>query len=90
MATTAAAVTNVKVEDPNGQLRWFAVPGAEYGFCRSCGSSLFWRAEASPEQLSICAGTLATPTGLLTAEAWWVMEASDYFARPNLPERATE
>ena len=70
--------------------RWFPVPGAEYGFCRTCGASLFWRADAWPDVLSICAGTLDPPTGLHTVQAWWVSQASDYFVRADLPELDTE
>jgi hypothetical protein len=90
MAATSGAAADVDVVDPDERLGWFAVPGAEYGFCRNCGGSLFWRAESTPEEISICAGTLDPPTGLTTVEAWWVSQASDYFARPDLPERATE
>jgi hypothetical protein len=90
MAATSAPDARVAVEDPTEQLTWFRVPGAEYGFCRTCGGSLFWRAEAWPDQLSICAGTLEPPTGLETVEAWWVSQASDYFTRADIPERATE
>lgn len=90
MAATAAAVADVTIEDPTRQLTWYPVDGAKYGFCRSCGSSLFWKAEASPTQLSICAGSVDPPTGLKTVEAWWVSQASDYFTRPGLHERLTE
>ena len=90
LAATSAAVPDVTVEDPSHQLTWFPVPGAEYGFCRTCGGSLFWRGESSPDVLSICAGTLEPPTGLATTEAIWVSHASDYFTRPDLPEHSTE
>ncbi|WP_151084323.1 GFA family protein [Nocardioides cynanchi] len=90
MAASAAGVADLQVEDPTGQLTWYAVPGAAYGFCRTCGSSLFWRAESDPTRVSICAGTLEVPTGLHTVEAWWTSQASDYFIRPDLPERPTE
>ena len=90
MAATSAARSDVTIEDPGRELTWFPVPGAEYGFCRTCGASLFWRAEAWPDALSICAGTLEPPTGLHTVEAWWVSQASDYFVRPDLPEHQTE
>ncbi len=90
LAATDANVADVGIDDPTGQLTWHPVPGAEYGFCRTCGSSMFWRAESSPTRMSICAGTLEPPTGLHTVEAWWVSQASDYFVRPDLPERLTE
>ena len=38
----------------------------------------------------ICAGSVEPPTGLSTVEAWWSSQASDYFTRPDLPERFTE
>jgi hypothetical protein len=90
LAATAAAVADLDIEDPRLQLTWHPVPGAEYGFCRSCGSSLFWRADESPTQMSICAGSLEPPTGLSTVEAWWSSQASDYFTRPDVHERSTE
>jgi hypothetical protein len=90
MAASAAAVTDLGIEDRAGRLAWHPVPGAAYGFCRACGSSLFWRADDDPAQMSICAGTLDAPTGLTTVEAWWTSQASDYFTRPDLPERLTE
>ena len=90
LAATSAAAADVTIEDASQQLSWYDVPGAAYGFCRTCGSSLFWRADSSPAALSICAGALEPPTGLTTVEAWWASQASDYFARPDVPERATE
>jgi hypothetical protein len=90
MAASAAAVADLHIEDETGRLTWHPVPGASYGFCRSCGSSLFWRADSDPAQMSICAGTLDTPTGLTTVEAWWTSQASDYFTRSDLPEFLTE
>jgi hypothetical protein len=90
LAASAAAVADVSIQDPTLQLTWHPVAGAEYGFCRSCGSSLFWRADASPTRLSICAGSLEPPTGLTTVEGWWASQVSDYFTRPDLSERFTE
>jgi len=90
MAATSGSAVDVEVMDADANLRWFQARGAQYGFCRTCGGSLFWRAESAPEEISICAGTLNPPTGLTTVEAWWVSQASDYFPRPELPERATE
>ena len=90
MAASAASVADLHIDDPSGRLTWHDVPGAAYGFCGTCGSSLFWRADSDTAQMSICAGTLDTPTGLTTVEAWWTSQASDYFTRPDVPERLTE
>jgi hypothetical protein len=91
MAATSARLMDISIEDPDALLRWFApVPEASYAFCSRCGSSLFWQSASDPARRSICAGTLATPTGLRTARAWWISEASDYYDRPDLPELDTE
>jgi hypothetical protein len=91
LAATGAAASDVVVRDPEQLVTWFhPVPEAGYAFCARCGSSLFWQGLDHPEQLSICAGALDQPTGLQTRAAWWVSEAGDYYARPALPEHATE
>jgi hypothetical protein len=66
------------------------VPDAGYAFCQKCGSSLFWQSRLTAGRVSICAGTLDSPTNLKTVQAWWTDEASDYHARPALQEFATE
>ena len=91
MAATAARLEDLTIEDDESLLRWFSpVPEASYAFCSRCGSSLFWQSESRPARRSICAGTLVSPTGLVTTEAWWTSQAGDYYQRPDLPERATE
>ena len=83
MAATAASPADVALHAED-TLRWYEpAPGVFYGFCSNCGSTLFWRADAHPEKLSISAGTLDGPTGLVTTRAWWVAEAGDYYERPS-------
>ncbi len=91
MAATSARLEDISIEDADSLLRWFLpVPEAGYAFCSRCGSSLFWQSASNPERRSICAGTLDTPTGLRTTHALWTSRASDYYARPDLPEAATQ
>ena len=91
MAATHAELDQLDIADPGSRLTWFfPVPEAGYGFCSGCGSSLFWQSTENPARWSICAGTLATPTGLKTSRAIWISQASDYYDRPELPELATE
>jgi hypothetical protein len=91
MAATAASVADLKIEDDEGNLRWFhPVPDSGYAFCQKCGSSLFWQSRLTADRISICAGTLDPPTNLKTVQAWWTDEASDYHARPAVQEFATE
>ena len=83
MAATATRPESLRL-DADGSLAWYQpAPGIEYGFCRVCGSSLFWRAAAHPEKIAITAGSLDQPTGLTTTQAWWVAEAGDYHDRPT-------
>jgi hypothetical protein len=90
LAATSAAAADIQLADDE-LLEWYRPDEhVAYGFCRGCGSSLFWQAASSPERWSICAGSLEPPTGLTTVEAWWVTEASDYHQRPDLPERERE
>jgi hypothetical protein len=91
MAATSATLKDIHIEDVDSLLSWFwPVPDAGYAFCSRCGSSLFWQAAADPAQRSICAGTLDSPTGLRTVQAWWISQASDYHPRLELPELYTE
>lgn len=79
MAATAAPIEAITLTDDEHRLTWWEpAPGVFYGFCASCGSTLFWRADAYPAEWSIAAGTLDVPTGLSTQSAWWVAHASDY------------
>jgi len=75
----AAARTDDVTFDSEVTLRWYPrTDEIEYGFCGTCGSTLFWRTSERPETLSIAAGTLDPPTGLETTDAIFVGEASDY------------
>jgi hypothetical protein len=82
MAATSARTDEVAIAD-DGSLTWYSPhPTVQYGFCGRCGSSLFWRASAYPESLSITAGSMDQPTGLRTTEAWWMSEHGDYHMPP--------
>jgi hypothetical protein len=78
MAATAADIGDV-IFEKNETLRWYdSTDTVQYGFCGTCGSTLFWRASDKPDHLSITAGTLDTPTGLTTILALFGADASDY------------
>ncbi len=87
MAATSANLGQIELE-PTDQLRWYeAAPGVHYGFCETCGSSLFWRNDDEPDRWSIGAGTLDPPTGLTTELTIWTAESSDYHQLPAGPSR---
>ncbi|MEO7397509.1 MAG: GFA family protein [Ilumatobacteraceae bacterium] len=91
MAASAAHPDDI-VLSASATLTWYdPVPTVHYGFCNVCGSTLFWKADAEPDKLSIAAGTLDQPTGLRTTKALWVSEAGDYHERqPGIEELALE
>jgi len=60
-------------------LTWYrSSPTAERGFCRTCGSNLFWH-EIGSENTCITAGTLDTPTGLAIVQHIFADDKSDYY-----------
>lgn len=78
-----AAMTSVpesELELTSGQdLAWYrSSASAERGFCRRCGSNLFWRPTGRTE-ISITAGTLDLPTHLEIVEHIFVADKSDYY-----------
>jgi hypothetical protein len=65
--------------DRDDTLQWYrSAPEVEYGFCKQCGSSLFWRSFDKPDHLSITAGCLDQPTGLTTTVALFAAQHGDY------------
>jgi hypothetical protein len=60
-------------------IAWYASSTeAQRGFCRTCGSSLFWRPEGR-ETVSISAGTLDAPTGLKTVRHIFAADKPAYY-----------
>lgn len=75
------------VRVPDGQLtvsgedkvKWFtSSEWAKRGFCRECGSVLFWRMEAD-KGTAVAAGTLDKPTGLSLTKHIYVADKGDYY-----------
>lgn len=59
-------------------LRWHPFDGRTRGFCSTCGSALFWRAEGR-DTVSLTAGTLDEPTGLRTIAQIHTRDQGDYY-----------
>jgi len=78
VAATAVRPTRFVLEDGEAALAWYAAsPHARRGFCRRCGSSLFWR-PAEGDRISILAGAFDGPTGLAAAGHVFVSERADW------------
>ena len=85
VAATAARRADVRF-NADEALTWFRSSArAKRGFCRICGSSLFWSEDDAPN-MSISAGALDPPTGLHTVANIMVEDKSDYYELdPDLP-----
>lgn len=63
-------------------LRWHEHDGARRGFCGECGGRVFWERPERPT-VSIAAGTLDEPTGLVTERHIFVADAADWEDLPR-------
>ncbi|MEQ8401300.1 MAG: GFA family protein [Roseitalea porphyridii] len=71
----AAALTVTGGEN----LTWYAAsPEARRGFCRHCGSLLFWRREGG-QGMSIMAGGFDLPSGLAASHHIFAADKGDYY-----------
>jgi hypothetical protein len=75
---TAAAWTDVAINGAK-DLKWYqSSQDARRGFCRRCGSSLFWEPMGSG-RVSIAAGCLDKPTDLRTVRHIFVADKGDFY-----------
>jgi len=75
---TAAPWSNVKLSGTN-HLKWYQSSElARRGFCRICGSSLFWE-PIGTGRVSISAGSLDKPTGLRIIRHIFVSDKADFY-----------
>lgn len=78
VAATACRSEDMHLERDDG-LAWYrSSEKAKRGFCKICGSSLFWVPEHG-RYWSIWAGSLNRPTGLKASAHIFVHMASDYY-----------
>jgi len=81
VAATRVAKSSLILEAQDS-LRWYqSSPGVKRGFCGQCGGNLFWDNQQN-DQISVMAGTLDSPTGLITTQNIFEQDASDYFELP--------
>lgn len=81
VAATSALLSGFRLTEDKG-LKWYRSSGiARRGFCGRCGSNLFWQRDGA-DRISIMAGTLDGPTGLVTEVHIFCADAGDYYEIP--------
>ena len=70
-------------------LAWYAASGfAKRGFCKTCGSALFWKRDGA-DRVSILAGAFDLPSGLAAERHIFVAGKGDFYAiADGLPQHA--
>lgn len=77
-ASTHAVFDNVQFSNTEG-LQWYSSSEfAKRGFCKNCGSSLFYRLN-DEDGIGIAAGCLNLPTALHVAKHIFVKDKGDYY-----------
>ncbi len=61
-----------------GRVHYRASPGAERGFCSTCGSHLFWK-PSNEDYIGILAASVDEPSGLQMAKHFFVDDKGDYY-----------
>lgn len=76
----------IRFERRDGLAWWDASPTVQRGFCRQCGSSLFF-SDSNESSLAICPGAFASPTGLHSASHIFVGSKPDWYqVQDDLPQ----
>ncbi len=84
VAATSVPLDRFRLTRDSG-LRWHSASiAAKRGFCRHCGSSLFWQ-PVDEARISICAGAFDGPTGLSIEKHIFTEEAGDYYSPEGAP-----
>lgn len=94
MAASAAPTSDLRITGE--PLSWYSPeddPNVAYGFCSTCGSSMFFRAgvaDGTNESTSLCAGSFDAASGLATTQIWFADHAADHVRLDaSIPQFAT-
>ncbi|MCM2475750.1 GFA family protein [Rhizobium sp. CG5] len=77
-ATTDVDNDHVEITGSENVTWYRSSDNAGRGFCRTCGSALFWRGDGA-DQVSILAGALDQPAGLLTGSHIFYADKADFY-----------
>ena len=78
-AATDANDRDFRLTAGEDMVQWYrSSPEAQRGFCRQCGTVLFWKADDS-ERISILAGSFDQPSGLRFGRHIHVADKGDFY-----------
>lgn len=83
---------SLKLNKGEKDLRWFRSSElVRRGFCRKCGSALFWHADRHKDhghRIALALGALEAPTGVKISEHIFVADKGDYYdIKDGLPQK---
>ncbi len=78
VAAARTPTDELLIEDPDEQFEWIDLGYASYGFCRGCGSTLFFRAADTPESTSVMVGVLDDASHTALAGVWFAGDAQPH------------
>jgi hypothetical protein len=83
VAATQTLTENLEIEEA-ANLTWYQSSStAKRGFCKTCGSQLFW-SEIGSAHTSVMAGTIDGPTGLKIDRQLHADAKGDYYDLPDV------
>lgn len=86
-AATNVPDGNIVIEGSESVSWYRSSPEAQRGFCRTCGSALFWKHDGS-DYVSVLAGSFDQRSGLTGVEHIFVADKGDYYEiTDRLPQR---
>ena len=84
VAAVRSTMADLELTDPDGEFAWHDLGYARYGFCRRCGSTLFFAPTESPATMSVMVGTLDDASGLRLDSVWFAEEAQPHNPLPDV------
>lgn len=87
-AATDVPDANIEIRGADNVTWYAASETARRGFCRTCGSALFWKHNAR-DYVSVMAGSFEQPSGLKPESHIFVADKGDYYSiDDDLPQFA--
>ncbi|MEM9203571.1 MAG: GFA family protein [Actinomycetota bacterium] len=87
IAAVRVSIDDLTWDDPEGHLGEFDLGYATYGFCRNCGSTLYFSAADRPEEPAVSVGLFDDTSGIELHSIWFAHEAQGHnVLDPNVPQ----